>query len=261
MKLVRMLGLCLAAVLALSVVAASSASAGIPLFLFKAPPGGFPAKFKSHSVTGNIPRLVVPSTGQIIECTSETDEGTVEDAHLGSVTVHFHKCKEPANKVECNSAGAAAGEIVAPLKFHLGLEHDGTNTTIPAVLFLLNEGGKPEIKFECSFLAKIVVKGEVIALLVDLSGKPVTTGVAYSSLVTHFQVNGTGSSRTQKSTEFLLQLVTNESESLMTGVHLTSALNGGTANPAVQESEDAQEEYKDATGKAFNVEFELETMP
>jgi hypothetical protein len=250
MKIIRIIGLCLVAVFAFSAIAVASASA-TPEILFATPRGGFPGHFTSKNLPSpkNIAKL--QTSKHIVECTAHTNVGTITDAHLGSVTVTFTGCKEGA--IPCQTVGAKSGEIIAPLTFHLGLEHNSSSTEVPALLLLLPEvAGKPEFKFEC-FGVPVVVKGSVIGLLVTLAGAPVTTTVKYTSIQLNLkQIGGV-----QNSKEFLLSLVGGGSGSLMSGIHLESSTAGGAFEEAGQESEDAIEKFENSTKESIELEFVL----
>jgi len=252
----RIIGVCFVAVFALSAIAAASASAKLPQILFKEPAGGFPATFTSVNLPApkNIAKLETVG-GTKVECTAQTDKGTIESAHLGKVEVKFTGCFTPilGKNVECESSGGGKGNITVNLEFHLGLEHTSTSTTVPALLLLLPGGLGGSFTFTCSSLATVVVKGNVNCLLVDLEGKAVVKEHAYTSI----QLNCKQSKGVQSSKEFLLSLVP-ETERLMTGGNLTSSLNGGTAEQAGQESEDAIEKLENSKKEARNFEFVLE---
>jgi hypothetical protein len=252
----RIIGVCFVAVFALSAIAAASASAKLPQILFKEPHGGFPGTFTSVNLPApkNIAKLETVG-GTKVECTGQTDKGTIESAHLGKVEVKFTGCSTVVlgSKLECESTGAGKGNITVKLEFHLGLEHTSTSTTVPAVLLLLPGGLGGSFEFTCTSLAKIKVTGDVNCLLVDLEGKPIVANRAYTSL----QLSCKQTHGVQNSTEFLLSLV-EESQRLMTGGHLNSSLNGGTAEQAGQESEDALEKFENSKKEAEPVEFILE---
>ncbi len=175
MKRIRIVGLCLMAVFALSAVAASSASAGELLFRATNTTGGATivgGLFLSHGGLS-----VLQSTGgSTIHCKDVENHGMFLSTTLGDVLIRFLGCTTEVfgGTVNCTSTGAGTGEIHMPLAttlFHLGLAHLGTNTSIPAIDILLDN----EIKFKCS-IATVTVKGQVIgALLVNGSQAPLNT--------------------------------------------------------------------------------------
>ena len=255
MKIMRIIGVCFVAAFALSAIAAS-ASARLPQILFKEPAGGFPGTFTSVNLPApkNIAKFETTG-GTKIECTGQTDKGTFESAHLGKVEVKLTGCGTEilGSKIECESSGAGKGNVTLNLEFHLGLEHTSTSTTVPALLLLLPGGLGGSFELSCSSIAKIKVTGNVNCLLVDLEGKAVVKEHAYTSLqLTCKQTKGV-----QNSKEFLLSLVP-ETERLMTGGHLNLSLNGGTAEEAGLESEDALEKFENSKKEPRNSEFVLE---
>jgi hypothetical protein len=253
MKTMRIIGVCFVAVFALS----ASASAKLPQILLKEPAGGFPGIFTSVNLPApkNIARIeTVGDTS--VTCTAETGGGTVETAHLGKVKLNFTGCGTEilGSKIECESSGAGKGTIILNLELHLGLEHTSTSTTVPALLLLLPGGLSGSFTFKCGgSLATIVLKGDLNCLLVDLEGKAVVKEHAYTSI----QLNCKQTHGVQNSKEFLLSLVP-ETERLMTGGHLSSSLNGGTAEEAGLESEDAIEKFENSKKEAVSAEFVLE---
>jgi hypothetical protein len=103
MKIARLVGLMVVAVMALGLVVASAAFAE-PAFL----PVG--ATFTGTSGTG-----VLEAGGEKIECTADTSAGTISSATLvGGVTVSFTGCKAIKGTEKCTvkSPSAAAGSIV-----------------------------------------------------------------------------------------------------------------------------------------------------
>jgi len=252
----RIIGVCFVAAFALSAIAAASASAKLPQILFKEPHGGFPGTFTSVNLPApkNIARLETVG-GTKIECTGQSNKGTIESAHLGKVEVKFTGCSTVVlgSKLECESSGAGKGNVAVNLEFHLGLEHTSTSTTVPAVLLLLPGGLGGSFEFNCTSLAKIKWSGDLIGLLTDLEGKAVVKEHTYTSLqLTCRQTHGVQSSK-----EFLLSLVA-ESERLMTGQHLNSSLNGGTAEEMALEFEDALEKFENNKKEAEPLQFVLE---
>jgi hypothetical protein len=168
MKRIRIVGLCLMAVFALSAVAASSASAAD--LLFKATSGNIVGGGFLSSGGLSLLRAVGGST---IHCKKVDNHGKFLSTTLGDVLILFLGCTTEVfgSTVNCTTSGAGAGEIHLPLAttlFHLGLAHLGTNTSIPAIDILLDE----QVKFKCS-VATVTVKGDVVgALLVNGSQAP-----------------------------------------------------------------------------------------
>jgi len=214
MRHISIVALNVVAVFALCAVAASSASAHE--ILFELPAGqNYPVLFLSKAG----PALFESEGGIKFKCTAVTNHGHIEDAHLGTVGIVFTGCSTKIIvTLKCQTSGAASGEIVLPNSlFHLGLEHTGTSSTVPALLFLLPvEGGEHKFTFECGGSA-VVLTGDVLGLLEVLGGGRPVSGTQYSTALVSFKQSG----GKQNSTEFLLSLTTPEDE-LMTGQHLTS---------------------------------------
>jgi hypothetical protein len=137
-KRIQTAGLCLAAVLALGAIAASSASAAE--LLARVAGGGSVAGVTFLS-SATLPLFVTHNKGALVHCNSAGSSGLFLGPTLGDILVRFLGCtaKSGGATLECNTSGAGPGEIHLPsstTKFHLGLAHLGSNTSIPALLVL-----------------------------------------------------------------------------------------------------------------------------
>ena len=167
MKRIRIVGLCLVAVFALSAAAASSASAGE--LLFRAVTGSIVGG--GFLSTGGL-SLLVTNSGKLIHCKDVVNHGLFLSSTLGNVLIRFLGCTAKEGiTVNCNSVGGGTGEIHLPLStlFHLGLAHLGTNTSIPAIAVLLGPKG---LEIECTKLVTVKVTGVAIGALQKANGEP-----------------------------------------------------------------------------------------
>jgi hypothetical protein len=187
MKRISIVGLFLAAVFALSAMAASSASAADLLARIA---GGGSVAGVTFLSSATLPLLFTHS-GKSIHCTHVTNHGLFLSATLGNVLILFLGCtsKENLVNVKCNTPGAGTGEIHLPLStlFHLGLAHLGTNRTIPAVAIL---PGKT-IVIECSPV-KIEMRGNVIGALQLANGNQLPLNTPVSQMNLNFQQTANG---------------------------------------------------------------------
>jgi hypothetical protein len=195
MKRISIVGLFLAAVLALSAGAASSASAAPGLLLARVAGGGSVAGVTFLSFA-SLPLLTTHS-GSLIHCKDATNHGLFLSSTLGHILIRFLGCTTPnplGGRLECNSAGAPAGEIHLPLAtttFHLGLAHlTLTVGRIPAAVILLEK----DVEINCgNGLAEILVLGAVIgAFQLDPSEKPIPLNVPFSTAILNFQQTAHG---------------------------------------------------------------------
>jgi hypothetical protein len=177
MRRMRMIGVGLAALFAL-VVMASSASAAQPVFYgvaelnkeVKTPikqSGTFGASF----LEGNVSKAQITckkgtSTGEVVGPTKSTNNIAV-----------FEECE--TGGLKCTSAGEATGVIkTAKLDGVLG----NVSATLPGIrVFKEGEGGKTPksgalAEFNCGGVAAVVVKGSVIGSLSGAQGKTVEEG-------------------------------------------------------------------------------------
>jgi hypothetical protein len=162
MKRIRMAGLCLVAVFAVSAVVAASASAALPEFS-----GPFPKPFTSKSG-----KVYVETVGKLrTTCTAGTNGGKVTGPKTGIVTIRFTGCK--ALSYTCTTKGAAVGEIVSNLRSTLGYINKAKKEVGIA---LESATGAPFAEFTCG-PANVVGTGSAIGKLTPINkrvkaGKP-----------------------------------------------------------------------------------------
>lgn len=180
MKRIRIVGLALVAVFAMSVVASTASAAG-PVFYTKAELGSVaPSKIKFTATIGAA-FLEGKTSKSKISCTdtSGSGAGAVGETVSAKVTENnvttFTGCE--TGGIPCTSAGQATGIIVTKsLKGFLG----GISATVAGVrLYSQTEGrGAGKLaEFECGAgVAKVVVTGSVIGSLSGSSGKVVKEG-------------------------------------------------------------------------------------
>lgn len=185
MRRICTVGPCLVVAFALSVVAASSASAAELL-----------ARIAGGSVAGvtflssaTLP-LLWSHSGSSLHCTHATDHGLFLSSTLGNILIRFLGCTilVGTSRVSCNTTGAGAGEINLPLStlFHLGLAHLTLSTgRLPAVLILSNL-----IVLTCGGVS-VEVKGNVIGAL-QKNGGPVPLNTPFSDVNLNFQQTANG---------------------------------------------------------------------
>jgi len=223
MKRIRILGLGLVAVLAMS-VAASSASAA-PVFFGKAALGEAVPTHVHFTATIGAAFLEGEKTKAKISCediagsgagaVGETSDSVTE---IKNVTT-FTGCK--SGELPCKSTGQASGVIVTnSLKGHLG--DVVTGKTAGVRLYAESGRGNPLAEFECGAgIANVVVTGSVIGQLAGSSGKTVKEGkFATTQKITFAEAGGK-----QKYTIF-----TSGGEVGEKAEQLTSTINGSSEN-------------------------------
>jgi hypothetical protein len=107
MRQVKLLGLALLALFALSAVASSVAAAN-PTIL-PTPTAGEPLKFTSKTKAGSV-MLLESTSGKKLTCEKGIAEGEFTSADHGKATAIAEGCKEEATKAKCTS-GATAGVV------------------------------------------------------------------------------------------------------------------------------------------------------
>jgi hypothetical protein len=183
MNRLRIIGLALVAVVALSALATATASAALPEFVPTA--GKFPVKFTDTSGAGTLETV----GGHKVTCKADSSTGEFTGAKTNKETFIFTGCESLGFK--CNSAGAAAGEI--------------RTNAIASLLVYINKAKKevgmdlsPEVvgglfaEFSCGGVETLKVRGSVIA--------PVTK--VNTAKQASFKLTAKASKGVQKPTEY-----------------------------------------------------------
>ena len=181
MKRIRMIGLCLVAVFAMSSLLAASASAALPEFS-----GPFP-----KADTAKSGKLHLETVGKIAaNCTASTQTGEVLGPKTGTVTIRSTGCEAVGFK--CNTAGAATGEIVTS---GLGVTLGYINQAKKEVGLALASppSGAPFAEITCGPFTVVEI-GSVIGVI-----KPINKTVKVSK---HFTVTFKQSKGKQKPSKF-----------------------------------------------------------
>ncbi len=142
MKYFKSLGLCLVAVFALNAVAAASASATEPVFLFALSTAT--GDFSSKTAGGRLKTI----NGHKVECTSATNTGRAvpETDKVERVLIVFSGCRaelQAGSTVPCKSSGQGKEVIkTEQLKGNLGYIEEGTGEHLKVGLVLLPEASE-----------------------------------------------------------------------------------------------------------------------
>jgi len=166
MKVIRLAGLAVVAVLAVSLAVASTASAGVYLFT----PGSVGATFVGLSLAGEL-----RAGGNSIACKDDVNAGTIANVHLlGPFDIKFTGCISSGSGgsgCAANSVGAAEGEILTTTV------HALLGLVLPAVglglggLLVLPTSGKRFVTVAANTCTKeSVITGSVAGLLEDNQG-------------------------------------------------------------------------------------------
>jgi hypothetical protein len=242
MKRISIAGLFLAAVFALSAMAASSASAAE---LLARPAGGGSIAGVTFLSTATLP-LLITHNGSTIHCKDATNHGLFLSATLGNILIRFLGCTTKVlTDVPCNTPGAGSGEIHLPLStlFHLGLAHLTINVgRIPALAILLGK----VIEIDCEGGIKIDVQGNVIGAL-QRNGKPVPLNTPFLDVNLNFQQTANG---LQHLRLFLMPGTTG-----VTTYDLEANLNGGAFELAAEVANALLDGFTLPNGKEDDIEL------
>jgi hypothetical protein len=206
MKRFGILGALFVVVFALAAVMVAPAAFALPELL---PIGTHGTPFTDASDGTEVVKLETIEK-KVVECKSAQSVGGQETDTLGTFTINFLECKEPALGVKCTTKGDSEGVILTKGSFHYVIDTLGATLGANgvAILFLPST-----TEFECTSLAKLVVTGRLVCLLLE----PL---VSRSTHLFHcIQTTGV-----QNETSYY-----NATGTLITGVFLSTSLNGATA--------------------------------
>jgi hypothetical protein len=147
-------GLCLVSAVALSAIAASSASAVEPTLLLRLTKGEFPV-FYALKTDGN--DHFETESGLSITCLKTEGDGSFETAHLGFILLEMTGCEAaaPFNGGMCNTVEAGSKEGLVMLDDwvdHFGGTRLGAGKEVPGLLLLTNA----KFEIECHTILGIV---------------------------------------------------------------------------------------------------------
>jgi hypothetical protein len=130
MRQIKLLGVALIAIFALTATAATTAAlAEQPEIL-----STLPAKFTGK---GGVGKLEL-TKGKKIECKTNTNSGEFTSVNLGIITIDFHECHAEETSVECHSLGDKEGLILVGGDLHI-VDLGGTSLPLGLVVILLSE--------------------------------------------------------------------------------------------------------------------------
>jgi hypothetical protein len=193
MKRIRITGLCLVALFAMSVVASTATAA--PVFYTKAEVGATAPSKVGFTATIGAAFLEAQETKSKISCKDEAGSGASANGEVtgpkttGKNVTKFTGCE--SSSLKCTSAGQSEGVIVTnSLKGWLGDVVAGKTAGVR--LYAESGRGNALASFECGGgVAKVVVTGSVIGSLAGSAGKTVAEGkFATTQKLTFTEVGG-----------------------------------------------------------------------
>jgi hypothetical protein len=168
-RFMKVMGLCLVAAFVMSAMAAGTASAAKPEFLFQ----GSKPDFSSKSGAGKLET----SSGETVSCTADTDRGEVEGASgskkVTDVLISFTGCTSKILTItyKCQTAGANPEEIkTTDLEGELGYIKKAAPVEVG--LLLKPKGTNLFAEFECVHNTEkiiIKVKGSIIGKITPIN--------------------------------------------------------------------------------------------
>jgi hypothetical protein len=218
MQRLKMVGMALVALLAITAIASATASAALPEFS--------PATNSGTSKGGKAKFEQVKGLAAV-ECEKSTGTQKITGPKVGSFTEKFEGCKAPLSG-KCTGLGdTTAGTITTGGAFDL--RYIKISPVDVGVLFLINE-----THFECEKLIELVsVKGCVVGLITPANSKTKVFTVQLK------QTKGVN-----EFTEVLTEKATKETEK--EGCKLLSEMNGAEFKQAGQENTDEVTETTEA---------------
>jgi hypothetical protein len=158
MQRLRLLGIALMIILALTALAATTASAETPEIL-PAPTTTTPLLFTS---SGGGAATLIPTKEEektIFKCKKIRSDGDFTSADSGTITIDLEECK--ANVTNCSTSGDAAGVILMDKADINLVDYKVGAELLPGVVIEPLEGGKSILKFKCGILG-VEVKGSML---------------------------------------------------------------------------------------------------
>jgi len=167
MKVIRLAGLAILAVLAVSLAVASTASAGVYLFS----PGSVGAEFAGLSLAGTLKAGLSDS----ISCKDDVNAGTIANVHLlGPFDIKFTTCVSSGtggSGCSVSSTGAGEGEILTKtLHALLGLVLPAVGLGLGGLLVLPTSGKVFTTLVANACTPETTITGSVAGLLEDNQG-------------------------------------------------------------------------------------------
>jgi len=170
MRRIRIVGLCLAAVFAVSALVASAASAALPEY------GVYNTKTKKVEEPLPTAKVAFKSTGAeskleggvVITCKSDASKGDLEGPKKTvKLKVTYSNCEAPAITSSCQKAATKPGVITTEnLKGELGYASEKSGGALNVINRLVPEvAGKPFAKFTCGPKKEltVIVTGVILA--------------------------------------------------------------------------------------------------
>jgi hypothetical protein len=167
MKHLKLIGLVLTAVFAVTAFSATAASATLPEITFegKEVAVGTPIKSKSGKST------LETKSGEKVSCTADTNSGEVTGVKTSKTTVTFTGCSA-FGILKCSTTGAKSGEII--LKSNVKVVYISKSAKEVGLAFELEK----EVVIECTSSEKLHVRGGNIGKLTPVNSptsKPTLT--------------------------------------------------------------------------------------
>jgi hypothetical protein len=168
LKKVKLLGVAVVAMCALSATVMSLTASALPVVL--------PESASERSWTGkNIgPATLETTAGETIPCTTASAEGTEESKKpLGAFHIHFSSCSTAGGLASCHSLGDETGIILSLGSWHFVFDTLGATLGQAGVgiLFLL-----ADVHIECAGVLILVFAGGMVLCLIT---KPTTSATTH----------------------------------------------------------------------------------
>jgi len=177
MKIARLAGLMLVAVLAMSLVAVSAASAAGPLFLTSGKP-------TITATALGLSTLATPGLGVTVSCEASSSGGEISSTTLaGNIVVHFLECKGEKGGATCPvmSPGAPLENLIITKTLHgvLGLVLPTPATGSDVGLLLLPTENKNFVTLLGSCFVTATVQGSVAGLVTPVNALTLSGALSF----------------------------------------------------------------------------------
>jgi hypothetical protein len=179
MKQIRLLGLALMAIFAVS-IAATTAAQAVTLEILPAK-----AKFTFESKAGEA-TILRTLGGKKVECEKVTGTAEATSARLGPVEFKFVGCKEPATSVSCTGLeDAESGHITVKAEFHIRHLLNGAANGVSLMILV------GHVHFTCLIILFLVLGSVCSDDILNMSGGEPADNKLLSSFFVSFLDSGT----------------------------------------------------------------------
>jgi hypothetical protein len=168
MQRLKLLGVALMAIFALSAIAATTAAFAENPLILPEPTATKPLTFTGAAGLGTLET----TKGALIECKKETNSGSFTTGRTGTITIDYEECHaiiSGVGEIACHSLGDKTTSILTGGTISV-IDQDIGGKLMPGVLVTLTS----LLHIECALGVLILVLGSVIGLITKINGAEIS---------------------------------------------------------------------------------------